>query len=348
MGGSSRRWPGERGWNWPGGRAQRFSGRASLSGRSTALPSSSWTRPRTRRPTRTIGAGPRVRVPRHGLGALVNLSHGGWEGFVVAKQTAHDASVAHDLLDLVEEGDLLLADRAYCSYELIALARARGAHVLMRLHQARHRALDWRQGKKIGRNERIVTWRRPSQPKLSGIGTEAWKALPETLTLRLVKMEFEDRYGRKSELVVLATLLDPSTHCGVELSELYARRWVINVRTPEMAHRTLQVVMIAYNLMRALMLEASPEDPHAPGFRAVVDLVTANHGGFQALAEKPRLLAHRRRWLLGEIGARKLHKRPGRSEPRAVKRRLKPYPLLTTHRAKCEEIPHRSRYRNAA
>ena len=37
--------------------------------------------------------------------------------------------------------------------------------------------------------------------------------------------------------------------------------------------------------------------------------------------------------------------RPGRSEPRAIKRRPKPFPLLNKPRRQFKEIPHRSRYR---
>jgi len=101
-------------------------------------------------------------------------------------------------------------------------------------------------------------------------------------------MNFEDRYGSKSELVVVTTLLDPATHDGIEPSELYARRWEIevrirdvkttlgmemfNVKTRAMAHRTLHVVMIAYNLMRLIMQQAAPAEPCSLSFRACVDL----------------------------------------------------------------------------
>jgi len=92
------------------------------------------------------------------------------------------------------------------------------------------------------------------------------------MEVRLVKMGFEDRYGRKQQLVVVTTLLDQKTHKGIDLAELYVRRWEIEVRfrdikgtldmgemrvrSPEMAIRTLQIVTLAYSLLRLLMLRA--------------------------------------------------------------------------------------------
>ena len=49
--------------------------------------------------------------------------------------------------------------------------------------------------------------------------------------------------------------------------------------------------------------------------------------------------------LLTVIADDPVPERPGRSEPRARKRRPKPYPLLNKPRRQFKEIPHRSRYR---
>jgi hypothetical protein len=57
---------------------------------------------------------------------------------------------------------------------------------------------------------------------------------------------------------------------------------------------------------------------------------------------------HQRQELLDElfrgIAADLLPDRPGRREPRAVKRRPKPYPRLMCHRSKFKEIQHQNRY----
>lgn len=103
-----------------------------------------------------FGQKPGCGFPIMGMVGVLNLSHGGWEGFETCHCMHHDLQVAGKLLCHIDPDDLVLADRAFCSYELIARIMQRGAHVLMRLHQARHAKLDWRKGKRIGPHERIV------------------------------------------------------------------------------------------------------------------------------------------------------------------------------------------------
>jgi hypothetical protein len=101
----------------------------------------------------------------------------------------------------------------------------------MRLHQARHRKLDWRRGKKVSPFERLITWRKPvKQSEASELSAEEWDALPETITVRYIKMGYEDRAGEKRMMVVVSTLLDPEQHDALELIDLYARRWDIEVK----------------------------------------------------------------------------------------------------------------------
>lgn len=307
--------------------------------------------------------------PVMGIHGVVNLSHGGWEGFVTCDSRRHDARAATQLLAHVEEGDLLLADRAYCSYELIArITQERKAHVLMRLHQARHRKLDWRRGKKISPIERLVTWKKPKRRTGRSELTDAqWEALPEEITLRYIKLGYENRAGEKSVLVVVTDLLDPRKYEATELAALYARRWEIElklrdvkttldmeffaVRTPEMAHKTLRMMIIAYNLMRILMQHAA----HVAGkpvahmsFKATLDLVTSSHEGFRCVAHMPRKRRTRYSAFIELCATKILDIQPFRHEPRARKRRPKSYQLLTKPRHVFRENPHRESYRKAA
>ncbi len=306
--------------------------------------------------------------PVMGIVGVVNLSHGGWEGFETCGWQKHDARMAPRLLKHIEEGDLLLADRAFCTYEFIARLSGKGAHVLMRLHQARHRKLDWRRGKRLSSIDRLVTWKKPScQPKTSELSAQEWEALPDEMTMRYIKLGFEDRDGCKRSLVVVTDLLDPVEFDAVELSCLYARRWEIElklrdvkttlgmeffaVRSPEMAHKTLWMMLIAYNLMRTLMQQAATEADRPiwhMSLKGTLDLVTSSHESFRPLAGKPRLLQKRYQDLLEICATKILDIRPFRHEPRAVKRRPKPFQLLTKPRHVFQEIPHKSRYRKCA
>ena len=305
--------------------------------------------------------------PTMGIVGLLNLGHGGWEHIETCPHTQHDTKAAAMLAGHLKPNDLLLADRAFCSYELIARSLARGAHVLMRLHQARAGSLDWRKGKRLSSYERLVTWRRPQHRSGSTLTREEWDALPATLGLRLIKLGYENRAGEKSELIVVTTLIDPKQHCGIELADLYARRWDIElklrdfkttlgmerfeVKSPEMAHKTLWMSVIAFNLIRSLMQRAAAQGEQPVwhlSFKGVLDLVVASHESFRAHAGRPRKRAEAFAILIETCATKQIDLRPFRSEPRAVKRRPKAYQLLTGPRGQFQEIHHRSRYRKCA
>lgn len=305
--------------------------------------------------------------PTMGIVGLLNLGHGGWEHIETCPHTQHDSKAAARLVSHLGPGDLLLADRAFCSYELIARSLAQGAHCLMRLHQSRARTLKWNMGKRLSRHERLVTWQRPQRPPGTTLGSEEWNALPSTLQVRLIKVGYEDRAGQKSELIVVTTLLDPKVHDGFELADLYARRWDIElklrdlkttlgmesfaVKTPEMAHKTLWMSVIAFNLIRHLMRRAAAQGGQPVwhlSFKGVLDLAVASHESFRAHVARPRNLAAAMAHLLAICATKQIDIRPFRSEPRAIKKRPKNYQLLTEPRATFREIPHRNAYKKSA
>lgn len=299
--------------------------------------------------------------PTMGIVGVLNLSHGGWEGFETCDHRTHDSRVAPRLMKHLDEGDILLADRAFCTYELISRLCEKGAHTVMRLHQARHAKLDWRRGKKLGAAERLVTWQKPAQqPAGSQLSREQWAVLPDQLTLRYIKLGYEDRAGMKRALVVVTTLLDTSRYPAEEVANLYARRWEIElklrdikttlgmerftVKSPAMACKTLWMMMIAYNLTRCLMQQAAAEagKPLAHmSFKGILDHLVASRDFFSVHRAKPRLLAARQADLIETCANKVLPIRPFRREPRALKRRPKNYPLLTQDRHVFRETPHR-------
>lgn len=306
--------------------------------------------------------------PVMSVSGLLNLSHGGWEDLAVGRLTEHDSTLALKHLDHLGDGDLLLADRAYCSYRLISEMRDRKAHCVMRLHQRREGVLDWRKGKRLGPHERLVTWRRPMFSNVAkSMSRDEWEKLPELQELRLIRLGYEDRYGKRRKMTVVTTLTDHEQHDGVELHALYARRWeielrlrdikttldfeMLKVRTPEMATKTLTMIRFAYNLLRLLIQRAaisSGKPVGAVSFKGVLDLVTAMHEIFRHESGRPRRRSARLGLLLNLASRRRVDVRPGRSEPRAVKRRPKPFALLTSPRREFTEIPHRSNYRKVS
>lgn len=305
--------------------------------------------------------------PVMGIVGLLNLSHGGWEHIETCRYSDHDSKAAANLVRHLQEGDLLLADRAFCSYELIASSLVHGSEVLMRLHQARARALDWNQGKRIGANERIVTWKRPQQPPGSTLSADQWKRLPETLTLRLIRFGYENREGKKARMVLVTSLIDHKQYNEVELTSLYHQRWDIEiklrdlkttlgmecfeVKSPEMAHKTLWMSVIAFNLMRSLMQKAAGNIGKPVwhiSFKGVLDLVCASHESIRCCAGMPRKKATAMAQFIDICSTKLIDARPFRQEPRARKRRPKSYQLLSEPRDQFKEIPHRERYRKNA
>ena len=93
--------------------------------------------------------------PVMGIMGVLNHSHGGWEDFAEGEQSAHDAPIYRKLLHCFQAGDILCGDRAFCTYELMSSMQGREVDTLMRLHQARHRRLDWRRGRRIDKHQRL-------------------------------------------------------------------------------------------------------------------------------------------------------------------------------------------------
>jgi Transposase DDE domain len=230
---------------------------------------------------------------------------------------------------------------------------------LFRLHQARR--LDWRKGKRLGKNDRIVTWSKPGM-KPRYLPQYLWKLVPNQLQVRVLRFPLEVPGFRSQSVTLVTTLLDAQAYPAQEVAQLYARRWkielwfrdiktsmgmeVLRCQSPKMIHKELEMFLIAYNLIRALMTEAAalhdvPVDRIS--FKGTVDAARQYSIAIaQARSKKKQqtLVAD----LLTILARDALPNRPGRCEPRAVKRRPKPFPLLNRHRHKYKEITHRNRY----
>ncbi|HSG06700.1 MAG TPA: IS4 family transposase, partial [Nitrospiria bacterium] len=151
-------------------------------------------------------------------GALVDWAEGTLKN--------HEYSLLRRLWAIFQPGDILLADRGFCAFEAIANFVGRGVDSVVRLHQAR--CADFRFGKRIRKNERLVSWTKPrKRPKECGI--RAWKKLPSELGLRYVKIMVATPGFRTQELIVVTTLLDPEEYSAEAIGELYLRRWGVEL-----------------------------------------------------------------------------------------------------------------------
>lgn len=306
------------------------------------------------------GQKPGCGFPVMGVVGVLDLGRGSIDSYVTCHPSEHDASGAWRLRHEFSPGDVVIADRAFCSYELIASLLGNGVQSVMRVHQ--RRKIDWRRGRRIDRDSRLVTWSKPTQPGKSGITREQWRQLPETLIVRLVRVRTTGRDGKKQTIYLATTLLDKD-YPTEEIAALYAERWKIEVRfrdikttlqleefrvrTPAMARKTMRMVKIVYNLIKLRQSEAVRGEGillDELAFKDTVDALNEFRRDFRGLLPRPRLLVRERRKLEQRIAERTLTIRPGRSEPRAVKLRPKPHRYLTAPRHEFTEIPHRSRY----
>jgi hypothetical protein len=278
-------------------------------------------------------------------GALLAHASGPCKG----KNTS-ELGLLHGLLAHFSAGEVALGDRFYACYCLIALFQVRGVDVLFPQHQ--RRKSDFRKGRRLGRGDHVVTWHKPKRP--DWLTEDLYQQLPATLQIR------EFRNGRR---VLVTTLLDPQQASVSALSALYQTRWhgeldlraikqvlgmdILRCQSPDMVEKEIAVHLLAYNLLRALLLEASRQAKLAPrtlSFKAALQALLAQ-GALLWLGE---LSASVIQALLARLASERVGDRPGRCEPRAIKRRPKPQALLKQPRAVARRRLRRQPHARAA
>jgi hypothetical protein len=231
--------------------------------------------------------------------------------------------------------------------------------VVARLHQARK--VDFRKARRLSRNDGLFVWHKGVQQSEILSATE-WALLPAQITVRIIRFTATIRGFRSRRITLVTTLLDPTLYPAQELIGLYLRRWRIELclrdlkttmgleqlrcKTPDMAEKELLAYLVAHNLVRCVMAEAVARystDLERVSFKGSVDALRQySNALLQARHRKMR----QQLWedLLLNLARDLVRRRPNRTEPRAVKRRPKPYPLLNQPRCKFIEISHRSRF----
>jgi hypothetical protein len=325
-------------WRWCGRRVLLGDG-ATISLPDTVANQASYPQPSTQQP----GLGfPLVRLVvlfSLATGLLHEVALGKYAG----KETGEPA-LLRELLERLTAGDVLLADRCYGGWFLLALLQELGVDVVVRLHQLRE--ADFQQGERLGPGDHVVEWSRPAKPDWMDDATYA--RMPESLRLREVQVRVTERGFRVQSLVVVTTLLDSKTYSADELAALYRRRWLVELdlrtlkstlkldvlrcKTPEMARKELRTGLLAYNLIRQTMLQAAiaaDRSPRELSFTVALQTIAAAWMVAVVTEEHQELLVQLR---LEHMAAHRIGHRPNRIEPRAIKRRPKPHDLLTEPR----------------
>jgi len=256
----------------------------------------------------------------------------------------------------LQAGDVVLADRYFCSYFDIAELMRRGVHVVMRLHQKRK--TDFRRGTRLGKYDHLVVWEKPARP--DWMDAETYQQFPAEMVIRELRVHVKGRHRkvRSRTITVATTLYDADEYRKADLAELYRLRWqaelnlrslktvmqmdVLRGKTPEMVRKEMWAHFLAYNLIRKVMCQAAKVfdlKPWKISFKGALQtinafalpLLTCAKGHLPAVVEE----------LLLAIARHGVGERPDRIEPRRIKRRPKPHKLLNMPRAKARKLEMR-------
>jgi hypothetical protein len=267
-------------------------------------------------------------------GAVVNLGFSRYAG-----KGQGEVSLLRRLWDVLRPGDVLLGDRLMSGWVNMHLLRERGVDTVSRL--SAHRRADFRKGARLGRDDHLVRWPKPDS--IRSVDRRTYHALPDAITVREARFRVDRPGFRTRSVVVVTTLLDPRQATREELAELYRARWHAELdlralksvmqmgelrgKTPEMVRKEVWAHLLAYNLIRTAMAQvahASKRRPRELSVAGTVQALTAfaevldTDAGYQAF--------------VCVVLAYPVGDRPDRFEPRARKRRPKPYPPLTAPR----------------
>ena len=262
-------------------------------------------------------------------------------GPYLGKETGETA-LLRKVIATFQPGDVMLADRYFCSFFMLAILQSRGVDVCMRLHQLRQ--IDHAQVKWLGNNDYLDIWRRPQRAKW--MSQELYDSLPEQMEIRIVT--FEATTDKQTEpLQVVTTLLDHKKYQADDIGELYGYRWHVELdifsikqslnldqlrcKSPDMIGRELWTTLPGYNMVRLVCAPAA--SVHDKPARQMSFTIACNTLVTQWLT--PPKESFRKilgQYNLGQIAGNPVGNRPGRIEPRVIKRRPKPYPLMTKPR----------------
>ncbi len=285
-------------------------------------------------------------------GAIVRAA---WDSLAV-----HERTLFHRIWEHLEKGDIVVADRGFCGFADFWTLLQRGVDCLMRKHP--RRSTGERTLKRSGRGDRLVAWKKTGV-RPNWLDYDVWKEMPEELTVRQIEVAVEIEGFRTRNIVLVTTLLDAALYPAQHFAELYRRRWlaelflrdikismrmdVLKCQSPAMIEKELVMYLIAYDLVRLLMLEAAQThgaDPLRISFKRTADALRVWGPVLDAARSRPLALKRLSETLLHYIARLIVPHRPNRTEPRALKRRKKNYALLNAPRNEYREIRHRNKY----
>jgi hypothetical protein len=277
-------------------------------------------------------------------GALLDLALAPWSG----KGTGEHA-LLRQLMSVFQTGDIMIADAYYASFFLVARLINMGVDVVFPQNASRH--YDFRRGERLGKKDHLVKWKKPARP--NWMDEEEYAQFPATITIRETKIISNYPGSRSKSRVLITTFVDENDVTSNDLAELYAFRWFVELnlrsvkdtmrmdilrgKTPEMVKKEIWAHILAYNLVRKIMLQSAMiyrRNPREMSFKLTLQLIIAfrqagilNKGNYESYAT-----------LFKAIASKKTGQQKRRNEPRVVKRRPKAFPRMQKPRASYHKL----------
>jgi hypothetical protein len=269
-----------------------------------------------------------VALTSFAAGSIINYNLGPYQG-----QQTGELSLFSQLINCLSLGDLLMADRYYGTVAVIALSQAKKIPVLFQVHASKK--VDFRRGQKLGAKDHLVEWQQPKRkPVWMRVG--AYADLPDTITVRECSVK---------GVMYVTTLVDAKKYPKTAIATFYQQRWHIELdiraikthrgmellrcKTPKMVEKEIAVHGLAYNIIRGNLAQAAllhDKIARQLSFRSAVQVVI--QATKQLMVLNGILLNNAMQALFKAIASTPVDLQKRKNQPRAIKRRPKPYPLL--------------------
>ncbi|MGD0413320.1 MAG: IS4 family transposase [Verrucomicrobiota bacterium] len=288
-------------------------------------------------------------------GAVLALAQGSWND--------SELSLLGSLSSHLARGDILLGDRGFGCYPLVAfLAHTLGIDFIGR---TRRRVDGRRRIGRLAKNDWLMVWEKGPQPS-AWLTAVQWAGLPCHITLRAVRGRCSQKGFRVRHVTVVTTLLDPQLYPAQEILRAYLLRWRLEMclddlkttlemetlrgQSPEMAQKEVYARLIVHNLIRCILTQAALQHHVALERISFKGSLDALRQFSQAMSQARTKKKRQQIWeqLLQTLAADLVPHRPGRREPRAVKRKKNKYPRLDAPRHQFRDHPKRGVRRKIA
>ncbi|MEM6978089.1 MAG: IS4 family transposase [Planctomycetota bacterium] len=267
-------------------------------------------------------------------GVVLDMALGRYKG-----KLTHEVSLFRQIDQIIQEGDVFLADRAYAGWFEMARIMQRGGHVVVRKHQIRKS--DFRTGIRYGKDDHSIQLDKPSRPQW--MTEQEYEGYPEFITIREIKIRVTNKGFRSREIIVHTSLWDDIEYTKEDIAALFRRRWQaeLNLRSlktvmqmehlrckkPHRVRNEIRAHMLAYNLVRGVMAEAAIKGDVHPwqiSFKATLTTISEMLPVLELINRPDELCGVLLRCCLQHV----VGNRPDRYEPRVLKRRQKKYKLM--------------------